>query len=124
MEAALPLHFALGGSTRGIDRADLYTGRPLFPVFVRSGQPPCSDSASAGCVSRSTLRVEDDRLVRGDAARMLDFLRDQAGDCKLRLFTCSRQDAGCEVDEAPTHSRGETIHVRGCWVLDAILGYG
>jgi len=32
------------------------------------------------------------------------------------------QDAGCEVPEIIDHCRGPGPHVRGCWVVDGILG--
>ena len=33
------------------------------------------------------------------------------------------QDAGCDNDEVLTHCRAESgIHVRGCWVVDLVLG--
>ncbi len=32
------------------------------------------------------------------------------------------QDAGCDNADILTHCRGDGPHVRGCWVIDAILG--
>jgi hypothetical protein len=31
-------------------------------------------------------------------------------------------DAGCDSDEIITHCRGDGPHVRGCWVVDLLLG--
>ena len=32
------------------------------------------------------------------------------------------QDAGCEHPDVLTHCRGPGPHVRGCWVVDLVLG--
>ena len=32
------------------------------------------------------------------------------------------EDAGCEDDDILTHCRGPGPHVRGCWVLDLVIG--
>ncbi len=40
----------------------------------------------------------------------------------LPILADALQDAGCDDDEMLTHCRGESPHVRGCWVLDSILG--
>jgi hypothetical protein len=31
-------------------------------------------------------------------------------------------DAGCDCEELLRHCRGDTLHVRGCWAIDLILG--
>jgi hypothetical protein len=33
-------------------------------------------------------------------------------------------DAGCDSDSVLSHCRGDGPHVRGCWVVDGILGKG
>jgi hypothetical protein len=40
----------------------------------------------------------------------------------MPILADALQDAGCEDEEVLTHCRGESVHVCGCWVLDAILG--
>ncbi|AWM41892.1 hypothetical protein GobsT_69870 [Gemmata obscuriglobus] len=32
------------------------------------------------------------------------------------------QDAGCDNDDVLNHCRGPGPHVRGCWVVDLVLG--
>jgi hypothetical protein len=40
----------------------------------------------------------------------------------MPILADALQDAGCENDDILTHCRGESRHVRGCWVIDQILG--
>jgi hypothetical protein len=32
------------------------------------------------------------------------------------------EDAGCDNQDIQAHCRSEGPHVRGCWVVDALLG--
>jgi hypothetical protein len=34
------------------------------------------------------------------------------------------QEAGCETADILTHCREPGVHVRGCWVVDLVLGKG
>src|SRR5262249_567518 len=41
---------------------------------------------------------------------------------RLRMLADALEDAGCTDIDAIAHLRGEGPHVRGCWVLDLVLG--
>jgi len=41
---------------------------------------------------------------------------------RLPILADALQDAGCENEDILTHCRGEGPHVRGCWVVDLLLG--
>ena len=41
---------------------------------------------------------------------------------RLPILADALQDAGCDDDEILTHCRGAGPHVRGCWVVDLVLG--
>ena len=40
----------------------------------------------------------------------------------MPILADALQDAGCEHDDILTHCRGNGLHVRGCWVVDRVLG--
>jgi hypothetical protein len=41
---------------------------------------------------------------------------------RLPILADALQDAGCENADILTHCRGPGPHVRGCWVVDLVLG--
>ncbi|VTU01878.1 Uncharacterized protein (Fragment) OS=uncultured bacterium PE=4 SV=1 [Gemmataceae bacterium] len=43
----------------------------------------------------------------------------------MPILADALQDAGCEAEAILTHCRDpEQVHVRGCWVVDLVLGKG
>lgn len=40
----------------------------------------------------------------------------------MPILADALQDAGCENDDILNHCRGDGPHVRGCWVVDCVLG--
>jgi hypothetical protein len=42
----------------------------------------------------------------------------------MPILADALQDAGCANDDVLSHCRGDGPHVRGCWVIDLILGKG
>jgi hypothetical protein len=40
----------------------------------------------------------------------------------MPIMADALQDAGCDSDDVLSHCRGEGPHVRGCWVVDGVLG--
>jgi len=41
---------------------------------------------------------------------------------RLPILADALQDAGCDNDDVLNHCRGSGPHVRGCWVVDLVLG--
>jgi hypothetical protein len=52
-------------------------------------------------------------------ARQMYETRDFSG---IPILADALQDAGCDSDDVLTHCRGDGVHVRGCWVVDLVLG--
>jgi hypothetical protein len=43
--------------------------------------------------------------------------------CAMPILADAIQDAGCDSDEVLNHCRDpKQVHVRGCWVVDLVLG--
>ena len=42
----------------------------------------------------------------------------------MPILADALQDAGCDNDDILDHCRGDGPHVRGCWVVDLVLGKG
>jgi len=43
---------------------------------------------------------------------------------RLPILADALQDAGCDSADILGHCRGPGPHVRGCWVVDLVLGKG
>jgi len=41
---------------------------------------------------------------------------------RMPILADALQDAGCDNEEILNHCRGESVHVRGCWVVDSLTG--
>jgi hypothetical protein len=41
---------------------------------------------------------------------------------RMPILADALEDAGCDSADILTHCRGDGPHVRGCWVVDLILG--
>ncbi len=41
---------------------------------------------------------------------------------RMPILADALQDAGCDNDDILNHCRGDELHVRGCWVVDLLLG--
>jgi hypothetical protein len=79
--------------------------RDLFRPFRRVGGEPSWLPPEDGPVLRTALAIYEQRRWQ-DMPLLADILA----------------EAGCADDEVLSHCRGPGPHVRGCWVLDELLG--
>jgi hypothetical protein len=42
--------------------------------------------------------------------------------CAMPILGDALQDAGCEHEDILNHCRSTDPHVKGCWVVDLVLG--
>jgi hypothetical protein len=62
---------------------------------------------------------------RWQTSTVLDLARliyDERAFDRLPILADALMDSGCDNDDVLSHCRGEGPHVRGCWVVDLLLG--
>ncbi len=68
-------------------------------------------------------RVDPRRLSSTAGALARGIAADQAFD-RLPILADALEESGCDDSAVLAHCRGDSQHVRGCWVVDLILGEG
>jgi hypothetical protein len=97
------------GSTAALSseaRAAAFASEGLGCVFVRPALRPVLD--------RAWLTSTVVTLARG--------IRDEAASDRMPILADALQDMGCEEPALLAHCRGPGPHVRGCWVIDLLIG--
>jgi hypothetical protein len=113
-------------------------------VYGMGIDPPPSDATEAAC--RDLMSTEQATLCRllrcifgnpfhpvtlvsslltwqdGTVVKLAQGIYDDLAFDRLPILADALEDAGCDNDDILTHCRGPGPHVRGCWVLDLILG--
>ena len=56
------------------------------------------------------------------AVGLAEAIYDERAFDRLPILADALQDAGCEDADILGHCRGDGPHVRGCWVVDLVLG--
>src|SRR4029078_9800612 len=56
------------------------------------------------------------------AAALARQMYESRGFDAMPILADALQDAGCDSDDILSHCRGPGPHVRGCWVVDLVLG--
>jgi hypothetical protein len=130
-------HVALGVFT-AIEPASVSAKRHLMPFGVNH----CLQNTSVDAKGKTlpAVRAAQADLVReifGNPFRPITFSPAWRTDTALTLtrqmyesrdfsampiLADALQDAGCDNDDILSHCRGAGPHVRGCWVVDLVLG--
>jgi hypothetical protein len=58
----------------------------------------------------------------GSAIRLAERMYEEGDFGAMPILADALQDAGCDSEHILSHCRGEGPHVRGCWVVDLVLG--
>jgi hypothetical protein len=64
----------------------------------------------------------DSRWRTSDVLGLARAIYDERAYERMPILADALMDAGCENEEIINHCRGDGPHVRGCWVVDLILG--
>src|SRR5262245_38835167 len=64
----------------------------------------------------------DPRWRTTDVLGLARAIYDDRAFHRLPLLADALMDAGCDHDDILAHCRGDGPHVRGCWVVDLVLG--
>lgn len=76
------------------------------------------------CVFRVPFRsvAFDPAWLTSTAVGIAQGIYDDRAFDRMPILADALQDAGCENADILGHCRGEGPHVRGCWVVDLVLG--
>ena len=86
-------------------------------MVERRGSCSGTSSATPSAPSPSTRRWLTSTVL--GLARAI--YADRAFD-RLPILADALEDAGCDDADVLAHCRGDGPHVRGCWVVDLVLG--
>jgi hypothetical protein len=138
--AAEACHGTLGDSLRNetnlrmfavnIIRAVGHATDPLvvWSVFWRKGTPPVVEKSAQIGLLHDIIGNPFRPIIfspewRTDTAIALAQTMYESRDFgAMPILADALQDAGCDNDDILSHCRGEGPHVRGCWVVDLLLG--
>ena len=117
-----------------------FVGLMLYREFLSSSPGVHALAAPGGLADRLTEQVRQSELLRDifgnpfrsvtfDPAWNTDTAVTLAGQMygwrdfsAMPILADALQDAGCDSEAILTHCRGPGPHVRGCWVIDLVLG--
>ena len=133
------LRDARQAASSAIDVADLIAH---FAAYGQGDELPYSDERQAAYEARkATEHTSQCRLLRdifgnpfrpvtldpawftSDAVALARGIYDERAFDRMPILADALQDAGCDNDDVLTHCRDTALtHVRGCWVVDLVLG--
>jgi hypothetical protein len=64
----------------------------------------------------------DPNWLTSTVVSLVQAIYDDRAFDRLPILSDALQDAGCENEDILNHCRSGGTHVRGCWVVDLLLG--
>jgi hypothetical protein len=76
------------------------------------------------CIFRSPFRpvTIDPTLLTSNVVAIAQTIYDERTFDRLPILADALEDAGCDNADVLNHCRQPGVHVRGCWVVDLVLG--
>ena len=71
---------------------------------------------------RRALLAADPAWLTSDVVALARGIYDERTFDRMPILADALQDAGCDSADILNHCRGAGPHVRGCWVVDLVLG--
>ncbi|QEL17551.1 hypothetical protein [Limnoglobus roseus] len=68
--------------------------------------------------------IPDSSWLTSTTVGLAETIYEERAFDRLPILADALQDAGCEDADVLGHCRGDGVHVRGCWVVDGVLGKG
>ena len=97
-----------------------YQVQILRDIFGNPFQPiPPKDGKKSWAKQRQQWLAWNDGCV----PKLAQSIYDERGFDRLPILADALEEAGCNQGAILDHCRGDGPHVRGCWVLDLILGW-
>ena len=86
------------------------------------GGPACRPAECVGAKANPRPVAFDPRWRTADAVGLARGMYEDRALDRLPLLADALMDAGCADEQVLGHCRSEGPHVRGCWVVDLVLG--
>lgn len=113
---------ALTASYEGYD-----TDRALSQIKYEMGgvsQRECTLTDRVRCLFGNPFRpvTVDTSCFTSTVVALARGIYDERAYDRMPILADALEDSGCDSDEILTHCREDQPHVRGCWVVDLVLG--
>ena len=105
---------ARGGPLPHADKTPAVVTPQIGPLLAGVVRDIFGSNAQSVAINPSWLTSTVVALARG--------IYDEKAFDRMPILADALMDAGCENEEVLDHCRGPNEHVRGCWVIDGLLG--
>ena len=89
---------------------------------MRVCQPPQVDRDCDGPGDQPHRVALDPNWLTSTVVALARGIYEERAFDRLPILADALEDAGCDSADLLAHCRGDGPHVRGCWVIDVLLG--
>jgi hypothetical protein len=116
---ALRQAWTVAGAWRSAASAELTAARGTKPEAEKRAQADLVRCLFGNPFRRPEL---DPAWRTSTATGLARAIYDEYAFDRLPILADALEDAGCDDEAALRHCRQDTVHARGCWVVDWVLG--